>query len=54
MSPVIQNLVLRKRQQEVDASERERFLATAKGDTGEAGPKGDAGPMPKHEWQGTK
>ncbi len=54
MSPVIQNLVLRKRQQEVDATERERFLATAKGDTGEAGPKGDTGPMPAHQWQGTK
>ena len=38
----------------VDASERERFIADARGERGEAGPKGDTGPMPKHEWQGTK
>ena len=53
MSPVIQNLVLRKRQQEVDASERAAFLAEARGERGEAGPKGDTGPMPAHQWKGT-
>ena len=54
MSAIIQSLVLRKRQQEVDASERSRFLADAKGDPGPQGPKGDTGPAPAHEWQGTK
>jgi hypothetical protein len=50
MSGLIQSLVLRKRQREVDASERAAFLAGAKG---EPGPKGDTGPMPAHEWKGT-
>lgn len=54
MSAVIQNLLLRKRQKEVDALDRKRFLAEAKGETGDTGPQGDTGPMPAHQWQGTK
>ena len=57
MSATITNLVLRKRQREIDASDRQRFLAEARGETGEtgpAGPKGEPGPAPDHQWQGTK
>lgn len=54
MSAVIQNLLLRKRQRDVDASERQRFIAEAKGERGDPGPQGETGPMPSHEWQGTK
>ena len=56
MSAIIKNMVLRKRQQEADASERERFLAQAKGDTGpkgERGLPGAPGLPPLHEWLGT-
>ena len=56
MSAIIKNMVLRKRQQEADASERERFLAQAKGDTGpkgERGLPGAPGRPPLHEWLGT-
>jgi len=58
MSALIRNLVLRKRQQEADASERERFLASAKGDTGPKGERGlpgapgAPGRVPAHEWKG--
>lgn len=47
MSAIIKTMVLRKRQQEVDAADRAAFLAAAKGDTGpagERGPQGEPGP----------
>lgn len=56
MSGLINNMVLRKRQKEVDASERQRFLADARGERGEPGPTGTPGApgaIPLHEWQGT-
>lgn len=54
MSGFIQAQVMRKRQMEADAKDRARFLASAKGDPGPQGPKGDTGPVPAHEWNGTK
>lgn len=54
MSAVTQNILLRRRHREEEAHDRQQFLAAAKGDQGDPGPKGDTGPMPKHEWQGTK
>lgn len=55
MSAAIHARVLERRaavaRAQAEANDRERFLAAAKGDKGE---KGDAGPMPSHEWKGTR
>ena len=55
MSAVIRQLVLRKRMVEADAesfaARRDQIVDEAKGDKGD---KGDTGPMPDHQWKGTK
>lgn len=55
MSALIHARVLERRaaiaRAKAEAAERDAFLAAAKGDKGE---KGDTGPMPDHQWDGTK
>lgn len=51
MSAVIRQMVSRKRQDEAILARREEIIAAAKGAKGDTG---DTGPMPNHEWNGTK
>lgn len=55
MSAVIRQLVARKRMVDADRAafeaRRDQIIEAAKGEKGD---KGDPGPMPDHEWKGTK
>lgn len=58
MSAAIHARVLARRaavaQARAEDERRAEFLAEAKGEKGDRGPQGEAGPAPDHEWQGTK
>lgn len=58
MSASITRRVLNRREavarHEAETENRQTFLAAAKGDSGDPGEKGETGPMPKHEWNGTR
>lgn len=58
MSAVILQMVRRKRTATADAQafalQREQIIAGAKGKKGDQGDQGDPGPMPGHEWKGSK